>query len=118
MIRTNFLRNGNEVFASNENRVTFSYYIIGDASSTGYVTGGSELRILPQSVMGKKFVAMSYLREPTFMVDENSEVEFPKSFLQTLVEWALEDATVRQGDGPTMNQSAQQDAVTLFNFIA
>lgn len=118
MIRTNFLRNGNEVLANNPNRVSFAYYIIGDASSSGYATGGSELRVLPQSQTGSSFVAISYVAEPSEMVDETSSVEFPKSFLQTLVDWSLDYATVRQGDGPTMNQSAKEDAATLFNFIA
>lgn len=118
MIRTNFLRNGNEVMASNPNRITFAYYIIGDASSTSYASGTSELRVLPQSQTGRKFIAMTYLKEPSQMVDENSSVEFPKSFLQALVDWSLDYATVRQGDGPTMNQSAKDDAAQLFQFVA
>jgi len=118
MIRNNFLRNGNEIMAANPKRVTFSYYIIGDASSTGFDSGGSELRVLPQTQTGKKLIAMSYVKEPTVMVDETSAVEFPKSFLQTLVDWSLDYATVRQGDGPTMNQSAKEDANALFSFIA
>ena len=118
MIRTNFLRNGNEVMASNPNRITYSYYIIGDASSSAYASGGSELRVLPQSQTGRQFIAMSYLKQPSQMVDESSSVEFPQSFLQPLVDWALDYATVRQGDGPTMNQSAKDDAAQLFQFIA
>lgn len=118
MIRTNFLRNGNEMMATNPKRVSFAYYIIGDAASSGYASGSSELRVLPQSQMNQQFVAVSYVKEPTVMVDQNSVVEFPKSFLQTLVDWSLQYATVRQGDGPTMNQSASQDAAQLFQFIS
>lgn len=118
MIRNNFLRNGNEIMAAVPGRTTYSYYIIGDASSTGYASGGSELRVLPKSQTGGKFIAVSYVKHPTEMVDENSQVEFPKSFLQTLVSWSLDYATVRQGDGPTTNMNAKQDAQQLFSFIA
>ncbi len=118
MIRTNFLRNGNEVLSSNLGRVTFAYYIIGDASSSSYLSGSSELRVLPQSVTKKSFIAISYVKTPEPIVDENSVIEFPKSFLQALVAWSVAYATVRQGAGPSMNMSAEQDAATLFQFIA
>lgn len=118
MIRGNALRNGNEVLAANPKRVSFSYYIIGSAGSTGYASGSSELRVLPQSQTGLQFIAMSYVKEPSEMVDTTSSVEFPKSFLQTLVDWSVDYATVRQGDGPSSNQSAKDDAMALFNFIA
>lgn len=118
MIRDNMMRNGNEVLAGNPKRVSFAYYIIGDGSSSTYASGSSELRVLPQSQTGKALVAISYIKEPTMMTDDNSVVEFPKSFLQTLVGWAVDMATIRQGDGPTMNQSAKDDAAQLFQFIA
>ena len=118
MIRNNATRNGNEVLAANPKRVSYAYYIPGDASSTGYASGGSELRVIPKSQTGRKLIAVSYLKEPTPMTSESSAVEFPKSFLQTLVDWSVDYATIRQGDGPTMNQSAKDDAAQLFQMIA
>jgi len=118
MIRNNFLRNGNEIMASNPNRITFSYYIIGDASSTGYASGGSELRVLPQSQTGRKLIAMSYVKQPSLFVDTTSTVEFPQSFKQTLADWTLQYLAGPQGDGTTLYGTSQQDAAQLFSFIA
>lgn len=118
MIRKNFLRNGNEVYAGNPNKVTFSYYIIGDASSTGYGSGSSELRVLPQSATGRSFIAMAYVQQPSRFVTNTSTVEFPQFMLRTLGEWALAYITTPQGDGNTLMASAEKDAAQLFSFTA
>lgn len=118
MIRTNFLRNGNEVLAANPKRVTFSYYIIGDASASSFLSAPSGLRVLPQSVTGKSLIAISYLMQPTEFVTESGSVEFPYSFLQTLVEWAANEISIPQGDGTTLYSTSAKDAAQLFGFIA
>lgn len=118
IIRNSIVRNGNEVFASNPKRVTFAYYIIGDASSSGYASGSSELRVIPKSQTGRTFIAMSYLKQPTRMVDENSVVEFPQFMLRPLAEWTLSYLVVAQGDGTTMYSTAEKDAAQLFGFTA
>jgi len=118
MIRTNFLRNGNEVLAGSPNRVTFSYFITGEASSTDYVTGGQELRVLPQSVTSKALIAISYLKKPTEFTAPSGTVEFPQSFLQTIVEWAANAITLPQDGSPPVYQTTEKDAAQLFGFIA
>ncbi len=117
VIRRSKSRPGNEVFAGNSDRVTFSYYITGNASSSAYNSGGSELRVLPQSQTGRKLIALSYVAQPSLFVDANSAVEFPQSFKQTLVEWALQYISIPQGDRTTLNSSSQQDAAQLMSFI-
>lgn len=116
LIRKNPLRSGNEILASNPKRVTFAYYIDGDASSTGYASGSSELRVIPQSVTGRNFIAMTYVQQPSRFVDSTSTVEFPQFMLRTLGEWALAYVTTPQGDGNTLMGSAEKDATQLFNF--
>jgi hypothetical protein len=116
VVRNSIVRNGNEVFAGNPKRVTFAYYIIGNASSSGYVSGSSELRVLPNSQTGRTFIAMSYIQQPTRMVDENSVVEFPQFMLRTLAEWTLSYLVIPQGDGTTMYSTAEKDAAQLLGF--
>jgi hypothetical protein len=118
MIRRNFLRNGNEILAGNPKRVTYAYYIIGDASSTGYSSGTSELRVLPQSQTSAQFIAMSYVKQPSAFVDTTSSVEFPQSFKQTLADWTLQYLAGPQGDGTSLYSTSEKDAAQLFSFIA
>ena len=118
MIRTNFLRNGNEILAGNTNRVTFSYYIIGEASSTGFITGGQELRVLPQSATSQQLIAISYLKKPQEFTGPSGTTDFPQSFIQTLVEWAANTIVGPQDGSPPMYQATEKDAAQLFGFIA
>lgn len=119
MIRTNMFRNGNEVLADNPKRVSFSYYIIGDASSTNYASPqGSELRVLPQSQTGQQLVAISYIKQPTYFTGPSGSVEYPQSALQTLGEWCLEYISWPQGDPASLQTLASKDAQTLFGTIA
>lgn len=115
--RNNTLLNGNEVLAALPKRATFAYYIIGDASSTGYASAASELRVIPQSITGRKLIGISYAMRPSRFVDTTSTVEFPKSMLRVLGDWALESITIPQGDGNTIHGSAAQDAALLFGFM-
>jgi hypothetical protein len=117
-IRTNIFRNGNEILANNPNRVTFSYYIPGNASSTNYSSGPRELRILPQSVTATSIVAIAYLKEPSEITSLTDSVEFPSSMKDTLASWALQNLAYKQGDGTTLNILASQDAAQLFGFQA
>ncbi len=117
-IRTNIFRNGNEIMASNPNRVTFSYYIPGDASSTSYSSGGRELRILPKSVASTSLVAIAYLKTPSEVSDLTDQVEFPRSFLLALADWSLQYISYKQGDTATLHVLASKDAAELFNFVA
>lgn len=119
LIRKNFLRNGNEIMASNPKRVTFAYYIPGNASSAAYQSPlGSELRVLPQSVTGQQLIAMNYVAQPTEFVTPSGSVAFPQAFKQTLGEWALYYIAIPQGDTQTLMQSSEKDAMQLFANIA
>lgn len=117
IIRKSAFRSGNEVLAGNPKRVTFSYYIVGQAGSTAYPSGGSELRVLPQSQTGSKFIGVAYVKQPSLFMDATSSVEFPQSFKQTLVTWACQYLAIPQGDGTSLNSTSQQDAQTLMGFI-
>lgn len=116
MIRNNSFRPGNEVFAANPKRVTFAYYIVGSAASDSFASGAQELRVLPQSQTGKKLIAVSYLKEPTVLVDETGVIEFPQSMKQTIADWTLQQLAWRQGDGTNLYGVAEKDAAQLFQF--
>jgi hypothetical protein len=94
------------------------YYIIGDASSLGFTTGGQELRVLPQSATSQQLIAISYLKKPQEFTGPSGTTDFPQSFIQTLVEWAANTISLPQDGSPTLYQSSEKDAAQLFGFIA
>jgi len=117
IIRNNAFMSGNEVLASKPKRVTFSYYIIGNASSTNYGSGLGELRVLPKSVTKSSLVGISYLANPTELTGTNFntvDIPFPQSMKRTLADWALQYIAWKQGDGTNLQVNAQRDAQELF----
>ncbi len=108
---------GNEILADNPKRVTFAYYIVGDASSDGYPSSNGEIRVLPKSVTSKSLVAISYLARPTELDANNyttAVLEFPQSMKRTLADWALQYIAWKQGDGTNLQMNAMKDAQELF----
>jgi hypothetical protein len=117
VLRNNAFMSGNEVLASNPKRVTFSYYIVGNAGSTGYDSGIGEVRVLPKSVTSKSFVGISYLANPVELTPANYttvQIPFPQSMKRTLADWALQYIAWKQGDGTNLQVNAQRDAQELF----
>jgi len=117
VLRNNAFLSGNEVLASNPKRVTFAYYIVGDASSDGYPSSTGEIRVLPKSVTSKSLVAISYLAQPTELNANNyanAQIEFPQSMKRTLADWALQYISWKQGDGTNLQANAMRDAQELF----
>jgi hypothetical protein len=119
VLRNNAFLSGNEVLASNPKRVTFAYYIVGNASSTDYNSGIGEIRVLPKSVTKKSLVAISYLSQPTELDANNYNlpttfIEFPQSMKRTLANWALQYISWKQGDGTNLQANAMRDAQELF----
>lgn len=117
--RGNMFMPGNEVLANNAKLREYAYYIIGDASSSAYSSGGNELRIIPKSVTGKVLVAISYLKNPDELTTagyQTESIEFPQMMKQTLAAWALDYIAYKQGDTATLKVNAMQDAQALFGF--
>ena len=117
VLRNNAFLSGNEVLASNPKRVTFAYYIVGNASSTDYNSGIGEIRVLPKSVTKKSLVAIGYLAQPTELDESNyttAQIEFPQSMKRTLADWALQYIAWKQGDGTNLQANAMRDAQELF----
>jgi len=117
-IRLNIFRNGNEVLASNPNRVTFSYYIPGNASSTAYASGTRELRVLPKSVTSASLIGIAYLKDPGTVTVLTDQVSFPVSMTNTLASWALQYIAIKQGDGTSLMPVAAKDGAELFNLAS
>lgn len=118
MRRGNMFLPGNEVLANNPKRVSFAYYIIGDASGGSFSPGAANLRVIPKTATAKQLIALSYLAQPTEFTGPSGSVEFPQSFKQTLVEWAAQEISIAQGDGTTLYTTSEKDAAQLFGFIA
>lgn len=118
MRRGNMFLNGNEVLANNPKRVSFAYYIVGDASGGSFNTAGAVLRVIPKTATAKSLIAIAYMAQPTEFTGPSGSVEFPQSFKQTLVEWAAQEISIAQGDGTTLYSTSEKDAAQLFNFIA
>lgn len=117
VLRDNAFLSGNEVLADKPKRVTFAYYIVGNASSNSYGSGPGEIRVLPKSVTKKSLVAISYLANPTELTPTNyttAQIEFPQSMKRTLADWALQYIAWKQGDGTNLQMNAQKDAQELF----
>ncbi len=117
MIRNNRFMLGNEVLAANTKRRSYSYYIVGNASTSGYASGGGEVRVLPQSITGAQLVAISYIAEPLELNVNNyltAQIPLPQSFRRTLADWALGYMAIKQGDGTVLKTTVEQDAAQLF----
>lgn len=119
VLRDNAFLSGNEVLADKPKRVTFAYYVVGNAWSNGYSSGNGEIRVLPKSVTKKSLVAISYLANPTELTPDNynlptTRIEFPQSMKRTLADWALQYIAWKQGDGTNLQMNAQKDAQELF----
>lgn len=120
VLKGNMFMSGNEVLADNPKRVTFAYYITGNASSSGYNSGTGELRVLPKSATQKSLIAISYLTTPTELTPTNYNqpgvaIEFPQSMKRTLASWALQYISWKQGDQTNLQMNAQKDAQELFS---
>lgn len=117
MIRDNSFMQGNEVLAANAKRRSYSYYIVGNASTSSYGSGTGELRVLPQSITSAKLIGISYIAEPIELNITNyltAVLPLPQSFKRTLADWALGYMGIKIGDGSIMQQTIEQDAARLF----
>ncbi len=107
---------GSEALASNPAMVDHAYCITGTNAGGGWAAG-SELTVLPVSLNKSTIVAIHYLKAPTEFTSDTSQVEYPKSMKQQLVDWALSFAAVRQGDNTTLASESARDAASLFSLM-
>jgi hypothetical protein len=117
LIRNNGFTLGNEVWAANPKRRSYSYYIVGNAATAGYPSGGGELRVLPQSITSSALIGISYIAEPIELTPANyltAQLPLPQSFKRTLADWALGYIAIKQGDQTVLKTTIEQDASMLF----
>lgn len=117
VLRTNRFMSGNETLADKPKRRTYAYYIVGNGSSNSYSSGTGEIRVLPQSQVNQKLVAIAYLANPIELDANNyltAQIQFPQSMKRTLADWALQYIAWKQGDGTNLQMNAQKDAMELF----
>lgn len=104
---------GSEALA-NSPWVDYGYYIIGNRNSANWTANSWELLITPESKMQRKYVGISYYRVPAAIVDVNSVIELPLSMLHIMRDLSLNELGIRQGDGTTLYNVTQQQAMQLF----
>lgn len=81
----------------------YAYLDFANYTSTSYDTGGAdkvELEIRP-AVPGE-LVAIAYLKHPTPISALTDSVEFPESLTNLIVEIALNEIAIKQGDGTSL----------------
>jgi hypothetical protein len=104
VIKDNVHMPGNEVFASNASRRTYSYYV-----------NEGRVYLLPRSVTAQKFVGMAHIKKFEPMTDDTSTVDMPESTLYLLASWAMQYIAWKQD--PQMvghGAIAEKDAAELF----
>lgn len=128
---TNQYMSGNETLALNSqgqpgHMRSYAYAIAGDQQSINdNIPGDSpnlSIIIKPFALSSNQWFWISYLKEPntiTAMTGSNTgTILFPKSFLRTIADWTLYYLSIKQGDGTTLNSTAQQDAMALFQYTS
>ena len=106
IIKTNASMRGNEVLASNPDRVTFAYYL-----------QSGRAWIIPKSVMGRRIVAMAQIKKFVPMTTVNDSFDFPDYVAEFLATWALDFIAVKQDtQGLGVGAFAQKDIAQLFGW--
>lgn len=128
---TNQYMSGNEVLALKSDGTpgymrSYAYAIAGDQQSINDNIPGQtpslSIILKPFALSVNEWFWITYLREPntlTAMTGTNTgTILFPKSFLRTMADWTLYYLSIKAGDGGpgNLNTTAQQDAMTLFQF--
>lgn len=106
VIKNNGSMQGNEVFATNDGRRTYAYYL-----------NNGKVYVLPRSYMGQKLIAIAHIEKFPLMVDETSTTTLPPYLTNIIADWACEFLAVKQGaGGETLGSFSSRDASTLFGF--
>jgi len=123
VLSTNQYMSGNEVLARKTDGTpghmrSYAYAYAGDQQSINDNIPGQSpnlsIILKPFTLSVNEWFWIAYLKEPEAVTDMTSVILFPKSFLRTLADWTLYYLSIKQGDGTTLNTTAQQDAATLF----
>jgi hypothetical protein len=113
---------GNEVTAAT--RPDYCYYMVGNRSdSAGVINGNRELVIAPTSRTIRAIVGMSYLRSAPALtladLDSNGNfpstlnIPYPQSLFNVIRDMALNDLSVKQGDGTNLYSITEKDIARL-----
>lgn len=103
--------NRNRFMAGNERtaatRPKIGYYIMGNRSDNDFaLSGGREVVFTPRSlfVPTPRYIAMSYLRTPDAIttIDDVTNIPYPSSLFVVLRDLALNEISVKMGDGTNL----------------
>ena len=87
---------------------SFAYYIVGDRTTDNWVSGGAEIVVLPESIMGKKLVGISYMKGVDPITSLNDNIPYPAIAFKMLQELSLNEISIRQGARPLYEVTLQQ----------
>lgn len=105
---------GNEVLASGPRR-SYAYYIVGNRSSASWAPGSLEVAVVPESIAGRKLMAVAYLRSVEEITSIGDEIPYPAAAFQILRDLALNELSVRQGAQPLYNVTTQEIRTLLLS---
>lgn len=124
---TNRYMAGNEVLAldraGNPSKMrSYAYAIAGEQQSINDSAPGDQpsisIILKPFALAVNQWFWVSYLRNPNvltaFTGTNTGTLSLPISMLRTIADWTLQYLSIPQGDGTTLNSTAQQDAAQLF----
>ena len=90
---------GTEVLANGPRR-NYAYVIIGDRSSASFTPGDVEVQLLPESISGRRIIAVSYLKGVDPITSLNDTLPYPASAFQLLRNLSLNELSQKQGSQP------------------
>lgn len=99
---------------------TYAYRVLTNFSSVdaGYDAGGPEIEISPRDEVAGKIVGLTLAKYPADLVDENSQVELPRSMMGMFVDKLLNVAATRQGDGTNLYTVSATEVAQMMSTLS
>jgi hypothetical protein len=111
----NPFKKGNSIITS-INLKRYAYLNFSDYRGSTLITSPNELTIRPS--VANEFVALTYLKAPTYPVNITDSIEFPQTMTDFIVAKSLDIISTKQGDQTNLYTIEQRDInklVTLFS---
>lgn len=116
-LKRNTFSPGNPAFAGSSLRQYYFCNLGFMRSSIAYPTQGWEYEIGPRQLTSKKFIAVSWLKQPFRPVSITDTMDFPPSMMNLIVAKALSFISVKQGNGTTQFGVSDKEVLELMTTL-
>ena len=90
---------GTEILANGPRR-NYAYVIIGNRASDGFTPSDVEIQLVPESISGRRIIAVSYLKGVDPITSLTDSIPYPASAFQLIRNLALNEVSQKQGAQP------------------